>query len=211
MGKRILVLHSGGMDSTVCLYLAASEEQNDVVSLGIDYGQALKIEMMFAAAQAAQKRVERKIIQVRWDKPERIIPLGRKVEQIKMERSPAYLPGRNLVFLALASAEGAGLDADEIHIGINQVDFSGYPDCTEKFIEAFRNVHAIGGSRSEIVAPLLHKSKPEIAKLASNLGIGEHDTWSCYRPRIYDGSIQPCKECDACKLHEFAWRKSEAG
>jgi len=207
MRKKILVLHSGGMDSTVCLYEAAGIRDNDVLSLGIDYGQKLSVELMFAARQCAARNIDRQVINVRWSKPERHIPTGRRVDEIKEGVSRAFLPSRNLVFLALASANAAGIQADEIHTGINSVDFSGYPGCTPEFLEAFKAVHNIGNINGpKIVAPLLLKNKPQIAMLAKSLGIGRNDTWSCYRPQIVNGSVEPCHECDACKLHDYAWK-----
>ena len=204
--KRILVLHSGGMDSTVCLYAAAKEVNSTVLSLGVDYGQSLRVELMFAEAQAKKIGVERKVLQVSWDKPRRSIPLNRTLQEIHSEKSTAFLPGRNLLFLSLAVAEAEGIEADEVHLGINCIDFSGYPDCTPAFLEAFREVHLAAGGKSKIIAPLLNKSKPEIAAMARTLGITEFDTWSCYRPQIHDGKVEICEACDACKLHEYAWR-----
>jgi 7-cyano-7-deazaguanine synthase len=175
--------------------------------LGIDYGHKLSIELMFAARQCAARNIDRQVINVRWSKPERTIPTGRSIDEIKESVSRAFLPSRNLVFLALASAHAAGVQADEIHTGINSIDFSGYPDCTPEFFEAFRVLHKSGNINGpKIVAPLLFKSKPQIAKLAKALGIGRNDTWSCYRPKIVNGSVEPCHECDACKLHDYAWQ-----
>jgi 7-cyano-7-deazaguanine synthase len=207
MGKKILVLHSGGMDSTVCLYEALGTSNAEVVSLGIDYGQRHSVELLFAARQCATRNIERQTIKVQWEKPSRNIPLGREVQEIKTGVSAAFLPSRNLVFLTLASAHAAGIHADELHIGINSVDFSGYPDCTPEFLDAYISVHRLAGAPDvKIVAPLLHKTKPEIARLAQSLKIGPNDTWSCYRPKIAAGAVEPCGECDACKLHEYAWR-----
>lgn len=207
MARKILVLHSGGMDSTVCLYKALGLPGAEVVSLGIDYGQKLVVEMLFAAKQCARKNIERQTITVEWQKPVRDIPVGRAVQDIKLGLSTAFLPSRNLVFLALGSAHAAGISADELHIGINSVDFSGYPDCTPEFLDAFREMQKLAGEpKLKIVAPLLRMSKPEIAMLAHSLGIGPDDTWSCYRPKIDEGTIRPCGECDACKLHDYAWR-----
>lgn len=179
--------------------------RGEVVSLGIDYGQRLSIEMLFAAKQCAARGIERQVIRVDWKKPTRTIPEGRNIESIKTQASPAYLPGRNLVFLALGSAHASGIGADELHIGINNIDFSGYPDCTTDFFNAFGEMHQIVSPKIKIVAPLLHMSKPEIAMQAKELGIGPTDTWSCYRPQIRGGAVTPCRQCDACKLHDYAW------
>lgn len=207
---RVLVLHSGGMDSTTCLYrahLAGAE----VHSLGIDYGQRLSVELLFADRHCQLLGIPRQLIKLGWQKPQRDIPVGRAIEEMGASVSPAFLPGRNAVFLSLASAHASGIGADELHIGINAVEFSGYPDCTPKFLEAFiAMMQEANPEGPRIVAPLLHLSKPEIARMARELGIGEHDTWSCYRPQISTGAVEPCGECDACRLHEHAWRSIEA-
>ena len=205
MCAKVLVLHSGGLDSTTCLYKAQAEGHH-TISLGVDYGQRLSVEMLYAAKQCKDKNIDRQVIQVQWSKPERPTPQDRTLEQIRASPSKAFLPGRNIVFLALASAHAAGIGADEIWIGINSIDFSGYHDCTSEFLDAFCNLHRIGVPHgAKIRAPLLNLSKPQIALLARSLGIGPKDTWSCYRPVLSEGVIQPCGRCDACKLHEYAW------
>lgn len=205
MGKRILVLHSGGMDSTTCLFKAHSEG-NEVFSLGIDYGQRLSVEMAFAAEHCKKLNIPREVISVSWRKPERSIPLNRDIETMSASISPAFLPGRNVLLLSLAAAHASGIGAEEVHIGLNCIEFSGYPDCTTEFLDTYREMtHVANPDGPVIVAPLLKLSKKEIARLAKTLGIGEHDTWSCYRPQISDGSISPCGRCDACRLHSHAW------
>lgn len=205
MRRRILVLHSGGMDSTVCLY-AAHRAGHEVISLGIDYGQRLSVEMTFADQHCAALGLRREVIRVHWQKPDRDIPLDRNVDDMRASVSPAFLPSRNVVFLALATAHAAGLVADEVQIGLNCVDFSGYPDCTVEFFEAFKGMLRIANPEGpELTAPLLTMSKREIAVLAKDLGLGEWDTWSCYRPQLRDGAVTPCGQCDACRLHAHAW------
>lgn len=207
--KRILVLHSGGMDSTTCLY-AAKAQGHDVHSLGVDYGQKLSIELLFAARQCAEINVPRDVIRVNWAKPERVIPTNRPVEEMHKAVSPAFLPSRNVVFLSLAVAHAAGIGAEEVQIGLNCVDFSGYPDCTQEFFESYKAMSAVANpGGAAISAPLLTMSKRDIARLAQQHGLGEHDTWSCYRPQIVDGGVTPCHECDACLLHTHAWEPAD--
>jgi 7-cyano-7-deazaguanine synthase len=207
--KKVLVLHSGGLDSTTCLYQAHAEG-HQVLSLGVDYGQKLSIEMLFAERQCAQRGIPREVIRLGWHKPERVIPLHRSVEEMRVGVSSAFLPGRNIVFLALGYAHAAGLHMDEIVIGLNCVDFSGYPDCTVEFFESFRAMIDVGSPHGPaLVAPLLRLTKPEIAARAIKLGLGPNDTWSCYRPEIKEGAVVPCGQCDACKLHDFAWAEQE--
>lgn len=205
MVKRILVLHSGGMDSTTCLYKAHAGGA-EVHSLGIDYGQRLSIELMFAKAQCERLEIPRDVVSLAWRKPVRQVPTNRSIAEMDKSVSPAFLPGRNHIFLAIGVAHAAGIQADEVHTGINSVDFSGYPDCTPEFLTAFIKTAQLADPNGPAIrAPLLKMSKPEIALLASKLGLGEHDTWSCYRPQIVGGRVEICGECDACKLHAFAW------
>lgn len=206
---RVLVLHSGGMDSTTCLYKAKAEGA-EVFSLGIDYGQKLAVEMIFAAQQCATLGIPRDVISLSWRKPERPLPINRTISEMRASISPAFLPARNVVFLSLASAHAAGIGAEEIHIGLNCVDFSGYPDCTVDFFNAYRAMMTIANPGGPLIkAPLLTLSKPEIARMAKELGIGKNDTWSCYQPKITEGAVVPCHVCDACRLHDYAWRDTE--
>jgi len=203
---KALVLHSGGLDSTLCL-LMAIEAKREVVSVGIDYGQRHRIELEYASAHCRKYGIERRLLRVEWDKPLRDIPTGRSVDEIRSHVSPAFLPGRNAVFLALACAEAAAMKAEEVWIGVNAIDFSGYPDCRPEFIETFNTMigRAIpGGPR--ILAPLMRMSKPEIAAEASRLGLHRGDTWSCYQPQFTPCGISPCGQCDACVLHDHAWQ-----
>lgn len=205
---KAIVLHSGGMDSTVSMLLAR-ERGRDVVSLGIDYGQRAQIELQYAEEICKRFTVPRKVIAVRWDKPERQVPTDRSPEEMPLEVSSAFVPGRNAVFLCLGCAEAVGIGAGEVWIGINCIDYSGYPDCTEAFVGAFREmVRLTIPDGPEVVTPLLKMSKPEIAREARRLGIEERDTWSCYTP-VADGEVvEPCGRCDACVLHRWAWQEA---
>jgi 7-cyano-7-deazaguanine synthase len=226
---RVLVLHSGGMDSTTCLY-EAHRGGAEVFSLGVDYGQRLSVELMYAQRQCDALGIERSVVSVSWRKPERVIPLNRTVDEMRASISPAFLPARNAILLSLACAHASGISADEVHTGLNCIDFSGYPDCTVEFFRSFTTMMNIANPqgpklehippasnredsqrpKATLVAPLLNLSKVEIAKMARGLGIGENDTWSCYRPQITSAGIVPCRACDACRLHDHAWRAIEA-
>lgn len=201
-----LVLHSGGLDSTLCL-LMAIETKHTVISLGIDYGQRHRIELEYASAQCRKYDIERRVLKVEWDKLKHEIPAGRSLDEIRTGISPAFLPGRNVVFLSLACAEAAGIGASNVWIGVNAIDFSGYPDCRPEFIDAFKamiNIAVPGGP--QIVAPLISMSKPEIASEALKHGLVQGDTWSCYQPQFTSQGITECGECDACILHHHAWQ-----
>lgn len=206
---KAVVLHSGGLDSTLCL-LMAKETGRDVVSLGIDYGQRHRIELEYALSQCHRYGIERRVLRVEWDKPVRDIPTGRSLDEIRLGVSPAFLPARNAVFLTLACAEATGVGAEEVWIGVNAIDFSGYPDCLPEFIDSFRTmINAAVPCGPQVVAPLIEMSKPTIAAEARRLGLAPGDTWSCYQPRFTNQGISPCGQCDACILHDHAWQEAD--
>ena len=205
---RCIVLHSGGLDSTVCLLLARRHGRVPH-SLGISYGQRHDVELTYAAKQCAELGVDRHVLDVAWKKPEIEIPKDRSVAEMKAGIAPTFVPGRNAVFLALACAEAAGIDATEVWLGVNAVDYSGYPDCRESFLEAFRTMWAEAvPNPPRIVAPLVTLTKPEIAALARDLGLKPGDTWSCYAPDLSGPEPAPCGHCDACLLHDHAWAEA---
>ncbi len=205
---KALVLHSGGLDSTVCLLLARSRGR-DAYSFGINYGQRQQIELEYANKQCERFGFERRIADVSWQKPEIHVPKDRTVAEMKAGIAPTFLPGRNAVFLALACADAAGTGATEVWLGVNAVDFSGYPDCRGSFLDAFRAMWAEAvPNPPRIVAPLVNMSKPQIAALAGELGLKIGETWSCYAPEEKNGVTQPCGHCDACLLHGHAWREA---
>jgi 7-cyano-7-deazaguanine synthase len=136
------------------------------------------------------------------------VPINRSIDEMRAEISPAFLPGRNALFLSLACAEAAAQGVGEVWIGVNAVDFSGYPDCRPAFIESFQTMISQAIPEGpKVVAPLLNLPKSEIAREAMRLGIFPGDTWSCYRPVVTKIGLQPCGRCDACILHDHAWNK----
>ena len=208
MGPRVVVLHSGGMDSTVCL-LMARELGREVLSLGIDYKQRAGVELEYAKRLCLRFGIHRKVVRVDWDKPKHHIPKDRSPEEMRLAVSPAFLPGRNAVFLVLGCAEAVGIGASEVWIGVNSIDYSGYPDCRNEFINSFKEMIKLAIPEGpNVVAPLLNMSKPDIAREAKRLGLAEDDTWSCYTPVRRRGGVRPCGRCDGCILHELAWTKA---
>lgn len=202
---KCVVLHSGGLDSTVCLLLARSRGRTPL-SLGIAYGQRHDVELAYANKQCERFGIERRVIDVGWTRPDIAIPKDRSVTEMKAGIAPTFVPGRNAVFLALACAEAAGVGAEEVWLGVNAVDYSGYPDCRESFLQSFRAMWAEAvPTPPRVVAPLVTLTKPEIAALARSLGLAPGETWSCYAPDMRGPEPAPCGHCDACLLHMHAW------
>jgi 7-cyano-7-deazaguanine synthase len=178
-----------------------------VLSLGFDYAQLHSVELLYAAALCAKHGIPRRVIRVEWDKPASLgVPRHRDLAEMAQAPSAAFLPARNAVFLTLAAAQAAGVGARELWLGVNALDYSGYPDCRPEFLAAFEAMLAAAmPDPPRLAAPLVHKTKPEIAALARNLGLARGETWSCYDPQLAADGVRPCAVCDACKLHSHAW------
>ncbi len=204
------MLLSGGVDSTTTLAIAHAEGFAGY-ALTVDYGQRHRLEVEAARRVAvALGARDHAVIQVDLrrfggsaltaDLP---LPTGR--DPRAMTDIPiTYVPARNTIFLALALAWAETLGAEDLFIGVNALDYSGYPDCRPEYIEAFERMGDLatkagveGKSRVRIHTPLINLSKAQIVRRAFELGIDLALTWSCYDPRP-DG--RPCGVCDACIL-----------
>lgn len=212
--ERAVVLLSGGLDSTTILAIAASK-QLDVTALSFRYGQKHTQELDRAEAIAKHFGVKEHIIMnldpepfkgssLTEDKP---IPESRKGIS---ERIPStYVPARNTVFLSIALGIAESRKAEHIFIGVNSVDYSGYPDCRPEFIEAFQNLanlatkDAVEGNPPRIHAPLLYMTKAEIIKRGRELGVDYGMTLSCYQP---NSTGESCGVCNACILRLEGFR-----
>lgn len=206
--KKAIVLFSGGLDSTTCLYWALSRGYT-CETLTVTYGQRHVREIESAKKIAANLGVKMHLLDVKlpWlasgcsltDASQALPDLP--VEQIVHERIPStYVPGRNLLFLSLAGSLADSVDADAIIAGPNAVDFSGYPDCTPQFYTAAAQALNRGTKKGvseglEVLAPLMYLSKADIVRLAAQLNVPFELTWSCYA-----GGDKPCGTCDSCKL-----------
>jgi 7-cyano-7-deazaguanine synthase len=207
MGARAVVLLSGGLDSATVLALAR-ERGLDCHALSVAYGQRHQVELQAAArmAQALGAR-EHRVMQVdlagiggsALTDPSIAVPTAPGGEGIPV----TYVPARNTIMLSLALAWAEVLGAHEIHVGVNAVDYSGYPDCRPEFIAAFERLAALatragvqGGSLS-IHAPLIHMSKAQIVRAGTRLGVDYALTVSCYQA---DGEGRACGLCDSCRL-----------
>jgi 7-cyano-7-deazaguanine synthase len=203
--KKAVVLLSGGLDSMVCAALAR-EQGFEVLALTIDYHQRHRVELDAARAIAAQL-AERHIVL-----PLDLSAFGGSaltadIDVPKTGVEPGipvtYVPARNTVFLSLALAWAEAAGASDLFVGVNALDFSGYPDCRPEFISAFAALAnkatraGVEGEGFTIHAPLQHMSKADIAREAARLGLDAGMSHSCYDPAPDGGA---CRQCDACRL-----------
>jgi 7-cyano-7-deazaguanine synthase len=204
--KKAVVLVSGGLDSATTLALA--QEQGYVCyALSFDYGQRHRCELDAARKVAeAAGVVEHKVITLNLDNigGSALTDIAIPVPQQATEGIPVtYVPARNTVFLALGLGWAEVLEAEAIFIGVNAVDYSGYPDCRPEFIEAFAHMAQLAtkagveGRPIRIETPLIHLSKAEIIQQGMRLGVNYANTISCYDP---DTEGRACGQCDSCRL-----------
>jgi 7-cyano-7-deazaguanine synthase len=203
---RAVVLLSGGLDSATTLALARREAAS-CHALTIDYGQRHRAELEAARDVArslgvAEHRVAR--FDLSWIGGSALTDSSIAVPDRPSDGIPVtYVPARNTVLLALALSWAEVLDARTIYIGVNAVDYSGYPDCRPAFIEAFNRVASIAtragveGRGATVRAPLIRLTKAEIIRTGAELGVDYGLTLSCYDP---DPAGQACRACDACRL-----------
>jgi len=203
--KSAVVLLSGGLDSMVCAGLAR-EAGFTVLALTVDYQQRHRVELQ-AAARIAERLADRHIVL-----PIDLSAFGGSAltADIAVPKSGigegipvTYVPARNTFFLSLALAWAESAGARDLYVGVNALDFSGYPDCRPEFIAAFQDLAnratkaGVEGDPFTIHAPLLHMTKADIAREAARLGLDAGLSHSCYDPAP-DGAA--CGQCDACRL-----------
>jgi 7-cyano-7-deazaguanine synthase len=205
-----VVLLSGGLDSSTCLAVARAEGL-EAHCLSVDYGQRHRDEL----------RRARRIARVLGAKDHRVVkvdlsafggsaltdrtiavPKGRSAARMAREIPVTYVPARNTVLLALALAHAETIGAEDVFVGVNAIDYSGYPDCRPEFLRAFERVArlatkaGVSGRPLRIRAPLLRLSKAAIVRLGTSLGVPYQLTQSCYDPV----RGRACGRCDACVL-----------
>lgn len=210
-GAAAVVLLSGGLDSMVAAGLARAAGYR-LFALTIDYNQRHRIELNAAARVARELGVERHVVM-----PLDLTRFGGSaltdaalaVPKTGVEPGVpvTYVPARNTIFLSLALGWAEAVGARDLVIGVNALDYSGYPDCRPEFIAAFEAMASVatreGGFR--VQTPLIDMSKADIAREAARLGLDPALSWSCYDPQ--DGMV--CGECDSCRLRAKGF--AEAG
>jgi 7-cyano-7-deazaguanine synthase len=204
--KSVVVLLSGGLDSLVCTALAR-EAGARVIALTIDYNQRHRVELTAAARIASELGAAEHIVLPldlrRFGGSALTDDIAVPKDGVSQDIPVTYVPARNLIFLSLTLGLAEARGARDIIIGVNALDYSGYPDCRPEFISGFAKLAALatkagdGGDAFTIHAPLQYLGKAEIAAEAARLGIDAGLSWSCYDPTP-DGLH--CGLCDSCRL-----------
>lgn len=218
MKKKCIVLLSGGLDSTTCLAVAKAEGY-ECYTMAVDYGQRHKSELQ--AAQRVSTHFDakaHKVIKIDLrtiggsaltadiDVPEHNGNAG------ETEIPITYVPARNTIFLSIALGYAETVGANDMFIGVNAVDYSGYPDCREEFIQAFESTAnlatkaQIEGEKFTIHTPLLDLTKAEIIKLGKRLNVNYGITVSCYNA---DDLGKACGDCDSCYYRKLGFEQAQ--
>ena len=220
MNPKALVLLSGGLDSTTTLAIA-KEEHFQLFTLSFDYGQRHRVELDRAQEISRQAGVvEHKVIEIDLrqlggsaltDSME--VPAHRTENEIASGIPVTYVPARNTIFLALALAYAEVKDIQDLFLGVNAVDYSGYPDCRPEFIEAFEALARLatkmgveGKQKFKVHTPLIHLTKAQIIQKGMALGVDYSRTHSCYAP---GENGLACGVCDSCQLRIKGFREAK--
>lgn len=221
MNRPAIVLSSGGLDSTTCLAIARAEGFAPLYGLSFDYGQRHRHELAAAARIARVVGVaEHRVIRIDLRQFGRSaltadieVPKDRSPDDMGHDIPITYVPARNTIFLSYALAWAEVLDCRDVFIGVNALDYSGYPDCRPEFIEAFERMANLatrmgveGSDRFAIHTPLIRLTKAQIIRKGHGLGVDYALTHSCYDPGP-EGLA--CGRCDSCVLRRKGF--AEAG
>ncbi|MEI7657207.1 MAG: 7-cyano-7-deazaguanine synthase QueC [Phycisphaerae bacterium] len=213
-GTTAVVLLSGGLDSATVLSMARASGMT-CHTLAFDYGQRHRHELVAAARVAAAMgaathrtmRIDLRDIGGSALTAAIDVPKHRSASAMAADIPVTYVPSRNIIFLSMASALAEVLEARAIFLGVNAIDYSGYPDCRPEFIEAFQRVLDVGtkagaeGRPVRIHAPILRMTKAQIIREGTRLGVDYALTHSCYDPvDLGGGDIRACGACDSCQL-----------
>ncbi|TGP46734.1 7-cyano-7-deazaguanine synthase QueC [bacterium M00.F.Ca.ET.230.01.1.1] len=221
--QNAVVLLSGGLDSVTCLYWAKANYAN-VTAVSFNYGQRHNSELNAAKKIAATAQVNHRIIDIDLAQlggsaltdATLVVPDAKQTDFSDNQHNDSipitYVPARNTIFLSYALALAEVTQSNAIVIGVNAVDYSGYPDCRPEYIEAFEKMANLAtkagvmGNHLHIATPLLHLSKAEIIKLGVSLGVDYAFTVSCYRA---DSEGRACGHCDSCYLRQQGFLQAE--
>ncbi|TAJ08679.1 7-cyano-7-deazaguanine synthase QueC [Marinilabiliaceae bacterium JC017] len=214
MAKAVVLL-SGGLDSAVALYLAINKGY-EVHALSFDYGQRHDKELQAAKALAKKAGAKNhQVVSLKLDQwgGSSLTDNTLEIEDGDVTRDDipvTYVPARNMVFLSVAASLAEAIGARDIFIGVSEVDYSGYVDCRQEFIDSMEstiNKGTIMGAEKnmpiKIHAPFVHETKADEIRLGTKLGVDFGLTWSCYR-----GGEKPCSTCDSCLLRARAFKEA---
>lgn len=220
MSKPAVVLLSGGLDSTTCLGIAI-DQSFEVTALSFDYSQRHRVELDAARAVLEHYSVRRHLVfnvglfreigGSALTDSSLAVPQDRTSSEMGHGIPVTYVPARNLVFLSYALGVAESVGAQDIFIGVNAVDYSGYPDCRPEFIRAFETTAnlavkaGVEGARFSVHAPLVELTKAEIIRWGTDLKVPYHLTHSCYAP---SSSGLACGTCDSCALRRRGFEEA---
>lgn len=216
--KKAVILVSGGLDSATTLALA-QQQGFECYTLAFDYGQRHRSELQAAKrVSKAQGAKEHKVVHLDLNliggsalTDDSIVVPERAVDDISDDIPVTYVPARNTIFLSIALGWAEVLDATDIFIGVNAVDYSGYPDCRIEFIQAFETMSnlatkaGVEGWPLKIQTPLIDKTKAEIIQMGIELGVDYAQTVSCYQA---DEQGRACGRCDSCQLRKQGFERA---
>lgn len=235
-----IILLSGGLDSATCLAIARHDGFQPIRTLAFDYGQRHRHELLAAEVLSRRLgAIEHRVITIdlrqfggsaltadlpvpkdalppsslRPSGPSSLRPSGHS--SLTPPSPPSlppitYVPARNTIFLSFALAWCEVLDCDDVFIGVNALDYSGYPDCRPQFVESFQQTARLGTRRERFTvhAPLVHWTKAQIVRRGSELGVDYSLTHSCYDPVVRDGHVLACGHCDSCLLRKRGFEEA---
>ncbi len=215
--RRAVVLLSGGLDSATTLAVAR-RDGFEPMCLAFEYGQNHKVELDAAARVAGAASAPLRVFPLDPSAFEASaltgageIPKGRDEDAIASGIPSTYVPARNLVFLSIALGVAESIGARDLFIGVNAVDYSGYPDCRPEFVSAFEETAnlatkaGVEGDSFRLHTPLIHLSKAQIVRLGTELGVDYAATVSCYDP---DAQGRACGRCDSCTLRRRGFEEA---
>ena len=213
--NKALVLLSGGLDSSVVLSVC-QDKGYDIYAISFDYGQRHKVELEYAKFQAKFFNcISHEVFKMEFYGGSALtddikVPKNRDSHSMSKDIPVTYVPSRNIVFLSFASGYAECHDIDNIFIGVNAIDYSGYPDCRKNFIDNFEKLinkstkKGIEGSKFKINTPLINLSKKDIIKLGHKNGVDFSMTSSCYSPKLKKN----CGVCDSCLLRKQGFEEA---
>ena len=213
--NKALVLLSGGLDSSVVLSVC-QDKGYDIYAISFDYGQRHKVELEYAKFQATFFNcISHEVFKMEFYGGSALtddikVPKNRDSHSMSKDIPVTYVPSRNIVFLSFASGYAECHDIDNIFMGVNAIDYSGYPDCRKNFIDNFEKLinkstkKGLEGSKFKINTPLINLSKKDIIKLGHKNGVDFSMTSSCYSPKLKKN----CGVCDSCLLRKQGFEEA---